>query len=361
MMNKLTKNGARGVTKGRGERGFTLLQMIIVIAIIAVLSAVALIGVTSARANQRRINSSRVLGSYLEKARVDSVRRRANGTDTPFAFVRLASATTYDVFLDFNGDGVPVLRTFTLENGVSFQDADIGETIAFDWRGRTTGDFLINVFNSTNPNNSDYMTRVAVSGFGDVTINSDVYTPDVDANSSNFNAPTPPPTPTPFPTATPAATATPSSTPSPSPTPSPTATPTATPTPSPTATPNPTPTATPTPTPSATPTPSPTPSGGGSAQCVLTASPTAVSIRKNGLSAGVVSVSVLNATTATPVTATVSNSNEISVSPASSSVAPGGSTNFNLTSRRNNAGFTYQATFRSTNCGTATVTVTVRN
>lgn len=360
-MNKLTKKRARRSAEGRGERGFTLLQMIIVIAIIAVLSSIALIGVTSARANQRRINSSRMLGTYLEKARADSVRRRANGTDTPFAFVQITGATTYDVFLDFNGNGVPVLRSFTLENGVSFQAEDIGSTINFDWRGRTDGDFLINVFNSTNPGDANYMTRVAISGFGDVTINSDVYTPDVDTNSSNFNAPTPPPTPTPFPTATPAATATPSSTPTPSPTPSPTATPNPTPTPSPTATPNPTPTPSPSATPTPTPNPTPTPSGGGGGQCTLTVNPTSVSIRKNGLSNGAVAVSVLNATSATTVTATVSNSNEISVSPASASVAVGGSANFTIASRRNNAGFTYQATFRSTNCGNATVTVTVRN
>lgn len=360
-MNKLNGRQVRGLPRSRGERGFTLLQMIIVMAIIAVLSMVALMGVTSARANQRRINSSRVLGSYLEKARVDSVRRRANGTDTPFSFVQILNANTYNVFLDFDGNGTPVVRSFTLDPGVRFEDENIGATINFDWRGRTNGDFLLSVYNDTHPDNLNYLTRVAVSGFGDVTINSDVYTPDVDTNSSNINAPPTPAMPTPFPTATPAAT--PSS--SPPPTPSPTPTPSATPTPSPTATPYPTPTPSPsptaTPTPNATPTPTPTPSGGGGGQCVLTANPTAVSVRKNGLSTGTVAVSVLNATGATSVTATVSNSNEISVSPASASVAAGGTATFSIQSRRNNTGFTYQVRLRSTSCGEASVTVNVRN
>jgi len=93
----------------------------------------------------------------------------------------------------------------------------------------------------------------------------------------------------------------------------------------------------------------------------VTVTPATVSIRKNGLSTATVAVTILNATTATGVTAVTSNSNEISVSPATATIGVGGSANFTLASRRNNTGFTYQATFRSTSCGSANVTVTVRN
>ena len=83
-------------------------------------------------------------------------------------------------------------------------------------------------------------------------------------------------------------------------------------------------------------------------------------VRKNGLTTATVGVSVLNATGPTVVTANANNSNEILVSPGTATVAAGGSVNFSISSRRNNAGFTYQVTFRSTSCGNATVSVIVR-
>ena len=371
-MNKLSNEQVPGTLKRHHESGFTLLQMVIVVAIIAVLSTVALMGVTSARAGQRRINSARLFASYLEKARVDSVRRHADGTAAnPLANVTVLNATTYSVLMDFDNTGVPVARSVSLETGISFDDDDIGKVVAFDWRGRTGFDHGFVLQNSDRPTNNvgddNYETPVAVSGFGDVTINDGVYTPTVNSNSSNYNAPTPNPTPTPIQTATPVGT--PSSTPSPSPsaTPDPNATPTpATPTPTP-ATPTPTP-ATPTPTP-ATPTPTPatpTPTpvgdgGGGSTPCSLSVNPASATIRKNGITSASPTVSVLNALTPTLVTATASNANEIMITPTSATVAVGGSAAFSVKSKRNNAGFTYQVTFSSANCGSASFRVTVTN
>jgi hypothetical protein len=73
-----------------------------------------------------------------------------------------------------------------------------------------------------------------------------------------------------------------------------------------------------------------------------------------------VTVSVLNALTATTVTARPSNANEISIAPSTATVAAGGSANFVVSSRRNNAGFTYQVNFTSS-CGSASFVVTVEN
>ena len=68
-----------------------------------------------------------------------------------------------------------------------------------------------------------------------------------------------------------------------------------------------------------------------------------------------------NATSGVPVTATSSNSNEVSVSPSSSTVPLGGYTVYTLTSNRNNAGFSYDVTFTTSSCGSITVRVTVTN
>ena len=362
-MNKLTEEQVQAVRSRRGERGFTLLQMMIVIGIVGVLSAIALVGMTTARAKERRINSARLFASYMEKARVDSVRRRAEGADR--ASVTITSATSYTVFLDFNSTGTPIARTIALESGIRFLDSDVGAVINFDWRGRTGGDrgFLIVNDNIPAGNLTDrnYVTPVAVSGFGDVTINDGVYTPTVDSSSSNFNAPTPPPTPTPIPTPTPPPPPPTPPTPTPTPPPTPTPTPNPTPTPTPTPTPNPTPTPTPTPTatPVTTPTPSPTPAGG-SGQCQIKVYPDAtVDVKKNNSTQ--VAIYFQNATTSIPVTATSSNSNEVSVSPGSATIPLGGYAVFTLASLRNNAGFAYDVTFSSSACGNVTVRVSVTN
>lgn len=363
-MNQLNQKQVQAISRRRQEGGFTLLQMVIVIAIIGAVSAIALVGVTSARASQRRINSARLFASYLERARVDSVRRRADGTDIPFASVTILNANSYSVFLDFNNNGTPTARTITLESGISFNNSDIGAVIRFNWRGRTDGDrgFLIvnNNWSSDNPTDRNYVTPVAVSGFGDVTINDGVYTPTVNSNSSNFNAPTPDPTPTPIPTPTPASTPIPPATPTPSPTPTPNPTPTPTPNPTPTPTPSTTPT--PSPTPVSTPTPTPTPDGGGggTGQCQMKVYPgTSIDVKKKR--SGQVAIYFENAASGIPVTASSSNTSELTVSPSSATVPPGGNVVFTITSLNNNAGFSYDAKFKSTNCGEITVKVNVTN
>ena len=68
-----------------------------------------------------------------------------------------------------------------------------------------------------------------------------------------------------------------------------------------------------------------------------------------------------NAAAAIPVTAESSNANEVSVSPTSATVPLGGYVMFTLSSLRNNAGFSYDATFSSASCGNVTVRVNVTN
>ncbi len=68
-----------------------------------------------------------------------------------------------------------------------------------------------------------------------------------------------------------------------------------------------------------------------------------------------------NATSSVLVTAISSSANELSVSPASATVPLGGYAVFTLSSLRNNAGFSYDATFSSSSCGNITVRANVTN
>jgi len=259
------------------QRGFTLTQMVITLAIIAVVSTGGVLGIRTARAEFRLQNSARLFATYVEKARADSIRRHATTGQESYIETFGPGSTTYAVTMDY-GSGTIETRNFDLESGLSFATA--AKRVTFDWRGRITEAWVFQV-------HSDYLERnlpVDVSGSGDITVGEQHFpdqlippveiaevTGDVDSTS----------TPTPTPTATP--------TPDPSATPpisgegDPEATPTPTPAPSPTPTPhgngngsdgnngngngNPTPTPTATPTPSASPSPSP------AAQCTSAISP----------------------------------------------------------------------------------------
>lgn len=78
-----------------GESGVGIPELLIVVAIVAIISAVALINFRSAGATLRLQNSVRQLASYMEKARIDAVRRHSTTE------VKFTSPTSYTVTMDF--------------------------------------------------------------------------------------------------------------------------------------------------------------------------------------------------------------------------------------------------------------------
>lgn len=358
-MRKRTKKLVAGAAPRRSrEGGFSLVQLLIVLVVSAIIASFSVISFAAARERMRLSNSVQELAGYLEKTRVDSLRRRA---ETGFlSGVQVLNTTTYRVTMDFDHDGTleaGEFRDVTLQENVTFTDETGTPTITFDWRGRSGNDRTLNLVNSR----GDSQT-VQLSGMGDVTINGTVYVPLINVSANVFGTPTPTPaaTPTPAPTPTPDPSATPAPTPAPDggdPTPTPTPDSNATPTPAPTPTPE--PTATPTPAPTPVPTPTPVP-------CSISASATSVTVPQNKNNGKSVTISVANATG--PVTVTAKSSNEEQViaktgngaNASTSGTIPVGSSSitFEITSRQKNAGFKYDITFE-TSCGSVTVKVTV--
>ncbi|MBA2340247.1 MAG: prepilin-type N-terminal cleavage/methylation domain-containing protein [Pyrinomonadaceae bacterium] len=158
----------------RREHGFGILEVIITVAIISIVSTFAVLGIARARNSIRLQTSARQFAGYVEKARIDSIRRH---TVPSSARVEFISNNTYAVTMDFNGTGTPTTRNFTLELGVEISAAD-GSAIPvsdlpyvdFDWRGRTTECLM--TFRMQNSNGA--ASTVSVAGSGDVTINSTV-------------------------------------------------------------------------------------------------------------------------------------------------------------------------------------------
>ena len=152
-------------TKRRGERGFGLTQMLIAMAIIGTISALALINLRSAQASLRVQNSVRQLASYMEKARIDAVRRHDTSS------VTFTSPTSYTVHMDFQNTGAPIDRTFTFDSGVQLASSEL-PVVNFNWRGRTVtaGASCVTTFSVKNNSNPNDGLNVDVSGSGDVTV-----------------------------------------------------------------------------------------------------------------------------------------------------------------------------------------------
>ncbi len=210
------------------QRGFTLTQMVITLAIIAIVSTGGVLGIRTARAEFRLQNSARLFATYIEKARADAIRRHAAVGQESSVETFGPGSTQYAITMDY-GSGVVETRTFELESGLSFVTA--AKKVTFDWRGRITEAWVFQV-------HSEYLERnlpVDVSGAGDITVGEqhfpDQLIPPVEiaeVTGDVDSTPTPTPTPTPDPSATPPVDnggdpeATPTPTPEPTPTPTPT-------------------------------------------------------------------------------------------------------------------------------------------
>ncbi|OLE53543.1 MAG: hypothetical protein AUG51_12750 [Acidobacteria bacterium 13_1_20CM_3_53_8] len=145
------------------ERGYTALQLIVVIAITLIVTSFAFMGLQNAKANMRLQNSIRQLSDYMEKARLNAIKRHSTSTIT------FTSTTSYNITTDFDGSGTATTRSFNFDDGIVLISTPL-PTITFDWRGRTQTCTITFAVQNTQGDQS----WIDVSGSGDVTINSDV-------------------------------------------------------------------------------------------------------------------------------------------------------------------------------------------
>jgi hypothetical protein len=341
--------------------GFSAIELIITASVLTIVTGFGLLGITRAKASIRLSSAAREYASYVEKARVLSIRSHADDASERSTIAINENKTSYNITMDLDNDGDLDTSTITLPDGIEF-DGD-PETIAFDWRGRTwntkNGATEPNAQVSIRLKNNIETISIDVTGSGDITINSVVFddeVPDIKLKVADLasNGTTTTTTTTPTTTTTTGdttGTTTPPVTVDPQPDPvdtNPTSNPTATPTPTST----PTPTATPTPTPSPSPSPSPsveqTPS-----VCTVDADMAKLTLSLQGSSTIKVSHS---ASVSLAISAVSSKPSELQVSGGSQTVAPGGYATFTIKSKKLLG--SYDVTFK-TSCGEKVVPVTV--
>lgn len=86
------------------QGGFSLIEIFVVLVIIGIVTTFALLTFASSKVDLHRQAIAREFKIYLERARFDSVKRRAD--DPNRATVTLESATRFTVHLDLDDDGV---------------------------------------------------------------------------------------------------------------------------------------------------------------------------------------------------------------------------------------------------------------
>jgi type II secretory pathway pseudopilin PulG len=349
------------------QSGFTIMQMVVTIAIIGVVSTFGMLGIRNARAEYRLQNSARQLASYLEKARADAVRRHAAPGSESSVESFGPETNTYAVTMDF-GTGALETRTFQLETGVTFDT--VAQKTTFDWRGRIVERLVYQVTNGTKS------IPVDVSGSGDITIGEqrfpDNLIPAVDIATVTGDV-IQDPTPTPDEGTPPSPADNPSPTPYPSPSPSPTGNGNGSgsggngngdvngnnPHPSPTPTPIPSPS--PTATPASNPTPTPLP------PCVTTLSPTTLSLSQsdNSRKTGTATFSIANAFQARSIIAALAGSGKsLTISLSLVRIEGSGTSIISVTTKSGagNRGVFLVNVSTSPNCGTTQhLTVSVSN
>lgn len=165
----------------RGERGISVVELLIVAAMISVVTTFAVMQIAGAQRAMRLTNSAREFMAWLEKARTDSLRRHPMSS-AEMAKVEITAANSYAVTIDQNGDGAldpPRNITIPAGDGTTFSGVTVPTVIRFNWRGRPVDDL-------GNTLSLSFSLRSTVAGSSPVPIN---LTSDGDASLyDNINA-----------------------------------------------------------------------------------------------------------------------------------------------------------------------------
>jgi Tfp pilus assembly protein FimT len=175
MSERITINAVQARKHARPEGGFSMLQLLIVMAVIAIITSMAIIGTSTAKNSLTLTNETRLLASYLERARIDAITRHGSNS------LVINSTTSYSISIDADGSGSAETRTINLSTGVTMSVTNpstgaavtLPTTITFDKHGRSSAQTKV----SLSMSGSSELAGVMMTGSGDITTNSNVIGP----------------------------------------------------------------------------------------------------------------------------------------------------------------------------------------
>jgi prepilin-type N-terminal cleavage/methylation domain-containing protein len=119
-------------------RGFTVTELLCVVVMVSVIAGFAVVSLVRGKRNAYRTNAAVEIANYLQKARVDSMRRNAKDINH-MAQVKFFNRKFYSIAIDGDNDGyldVPLVMTLPDQPGVEI-NGPFPKTYIFDWQGQT--------------------------------------------------------------------------------------------------------------------------------------------------------------------------------------------------------------------------------
>ena len=119
-------------------RGFSKLELLIVLAILFAIGGFAVVTLFRGDHATYRTNTAVEIGTYLQKARADSIRRKATEL-SEMAQVKIFNRRFYSVAFDGDGDGnmdTPLVKELPEQGGVEI-DGPFPKNYIFNWQGET--------------------------------------------------------------------------------------------------------------------------------------------------------------------------------------------------------------------------------
>lgn len=147
----------------RAVRGFSLIEVLFVIALVGVVTVFAVISVSRARSDTQFSKAAQTFKTYIDRGVADAKRRHAKGSDR--AKIEVLNPTSYRVTEDFEQDGDLESITVQLPRGVQFVYVGTAPTITIDLHGTVAeGQVVVTMSNGTGST-----TQITVSSLGDST------------------------------------------------------------------------------------------------------------------------------------------------------------------------------------------------
>ena len=122
----------------QNARGFSVTDLLLVSAMVLVIAGFAVVSLVRGNRTGNRSNTAAEIAGYLQKARLDSMRRKATDV-SQMAQVKVFNRRSYSIAIDADKDGqldIPLVMNLPADQGIEM-NGPFPKTFIFDGLGQT--------------------------------------------------------------------------------------------------------------------------------------------------------------------------------------------------------------------------------